>query len=420
MIKKTLLAATFAALPFLANAQGYWVYLQSARHTGMGHVGVGLRPDASSIFMNPGSTSLMEKNSISAGVSFISAKTAFQQSGTTANGTAHPVETNNNPISTPFYLYGVWGPKGEGLASKFKFGLGVYTPFGSSVDWGTSWSGRAALSSISLRSICIQPTVSFKITDNFGIGAGFVYSVGGVNLQRVARTGFSPNPATEGLAELDGAANGMGFNVGIFYQPIKQVSFGISYRSQIDMTVDNGTATMNNIGSVSPLFPTTSFKATLPLPAIASFGVGVYVNEKLTLSGELNYGAWSAYDALKINYGVQGTGWVNINSPRNYSDNFVFRVGGEYKLMENLDVRLGYAYAITPVPNGSMTPETPDANRNNFFAGASYRIGESLRIDAALQLVNVDARTDTNTETNIRGTYKTNATVGALGVAYSF
>jgi long-chain fatty acid transport protein len=427
IIKKTLLAATFAALPFLADAQGYQVALQGAKQTGMAHIGVATKQDASAAFFNPGAMSLLEKNGVAAGVSLISANTAF-----VSQTTGQKFETNN-PLGTPFYFYGVWGPKGEGLASKFKFGLSVNTPFGSSVEWGKTWEGRAALTSISLRAIFIQPTVSFKITDNFGIGGGLAIMTGSVNLQRSTQLASLSNTPID--AVLDGSASGLGYNLGVYYQPIKQLSLGINYRSQVDMKVSSGTATFSNIPAalqpgalgIGRVFPaSSSFDAMLPAPQIVSFGVTVYPTEKLTLAAELNYSGWSAYDSLKINYAEATSptkptsALANTRSPRLYNDNLVFRVGVQYKVIPSVTARMGYAYAITPVPTGSLTPETPDANRQNFFLGFSYLVGEKLSIDAALQLVDVAERKDTNRETNLSGTYKTNATVGAIGVSYSF
>ncbi len=437
MKKTAIIAAALLSLPILAKAQAYQVALQGAKQTGMAHIGVATKLDASAAFFNPGAMSLLEKNGVAAGVSVISAKNAFL-----STETGEKFESNN-PVGTPFYLYGVWGPKGEGFASRLKFGLSVNTPFGSSVNWGKDWIGRAALTSISLRAIFIQPTIGFKITENLGIGAGFTYMTGSVNLQRAVL--FPTVTNMPAAAELDGSASGMGFNAGIYYQPIKQLALGFSYRSQIDMKVDAGTATFTGApaefsqGSNSAPSPTlnylpktATFAATLPAPSIVSFGVTVMPSEKLTLAAEINYCGWSAYDSLRINYtqAVAPTGpglptqrsllAAKSASPRLYNDNLVFRFGGQYKITPTFTGRLGYAYALTPVPAGTLTPETPDANRHNFFFGGSYKVGEKFSIDAAIQLVDVAERKDTNVESKLSGIYKTTATVGSLGVSYSF
>jgi long-chain fatty acid transport protein len=429
LMKKTaLLAAALLSLPILAKAQGYQVALQGAKQIGMAHIGVAIKQDASAAFFNPGMMALLEKNSIAAGVAPISSKTVFVSQNT---GKQHETDS---PLGTPFYLYGVWGPKGEGFASRLKFGLSVNTPFGSSVDWGKEWEGRGALTSIALRAIFIQPTIGIKITNNLGIGAGFTYMTGSINLQRASQLGSLTNTPIQ--AELDGSANGIGYNLGIYYQPIKQLALGLSYRSQVDMKVSSGTATFKDIPAVlqagsatniGRVFPASSaFSAQLPAPQIVSFGVTVMPSEKLTLATELNYSGWSAYDTLRIDYTEAfsatkpTSSLTNTRSVRNYNDNLAFRFGGQYKVTETFTARTGYAYTITPVPSGSLTPETPDNDRHTFFFGGSYLIASKFSIDAAVQLINVVERKDTSRETNLSGIYKTNVVIGALGVSYSF
>jgi long-chain fatty acid transport protein len=274
-----------------------------------------------------------------------------------------------------------------------------------------------------------------------GIGAGFTYMTGSVNLQRASNLPFPG--ASVAYGELDGAASGVGFNAGIYYQPIKQLSLGVNFRSQIDMKVTGGSVKFTNVpqeftqgstlsNSIGSYLPNAAtFDATLPAPQIVSFGATVYPSEKLTLAAEINYAGWSAYDSLRFAYTqptVTNSSGVPLRSllasksasSRNYTDNLVFRFGGQYKVSAALDVRLGYAYAMTPVPAGSLTPETPDADRHNFFLGASYKLGEKFSIDAAIQLVDVVERKDTSKETKLSGTYKTNATVGSFGVSYAF
>ena len=140
----TLLAA--ALLSGSAWASGFQVVLQSNRSTAMGNIGVGLRPDPSAINFNPGALAMMRQNGVQVGANLIYGKTAFlpENSGTT-------YRTVNDP-GTPFHLFAAFGPE----ESNLKFGLGVYTPYGSSVEWEDNWAGRFSLTSLSLRAIFIQ------------------------------------------------------------------------------------------------------------------------------------------------------------------------------------------------------------------------------------------------------------------------
>lgn len=113
--------------------------------------------------------------------------------------------------------------------SRFAFGLGVFTPFGSTVEWEPGWSGQFSLRQIALQSIFIQPTFSMKINDMLSVGGGIDLVVGSVNLQRGIP--ITDQNGEFGGAELSGNANGLGYNIGIFFQPKEYISFGLNYRS---------------------------------------------------------------------------------------------------------------------------------------------------------------------------------------------
>ncbi len=403
---------TIAALiPLLAPAQGFQVNLQGQKQIAMGHAGTGLQLDAASVFFNPGAVSLLEHNSVSAGISPIFANSAFLSSSTSQTF------RTDNPVGTPFTFYGVWGPE----RLRFKAGLGVYTPFGSGVNWGSSWEGRFALEQISLQSIFIQPTVSFQLTENLGIGAGFVYAPGSVNLQRALPV--TSATLTQGKAELDGRASGIGFNAGIYFQPADVISVGLSYRSQVNMQVENGTATFTVPASLQGTtgFPAgNTFNAELPLPRTISLGVGLYPTGALTLSVQADYVGWSAFDTLAFDYATNTPVLQDTRSPRRYQDSFSFRLGGQYQVQEALALRAGAYYALTPVPEGYLTPETPDADRIGLSVGVGYRFGENFVIDVSLLYLQTARRRDTNLETGLSGTFQTKALIPGISVTYLF
>src|SRR6478752_6344914 len=112
-----------ALLSGAAQAGGFQVNLQGQKQIGMGHTGTGLAMDEASIFFNPGAMSHLRENGFQVGVSGIISKIAYQESAP-GNATA----LTDNPLGNPFSVYAVYG-KDE---SPLKFGLGVYTPFGSS------------------------------------------------------------------------------------------------------------------------------------------------------------------------------------------------------------------------------------------------------------------------------------------------
>ncbi|HXP49762.1 MAG TPA: outer membrane protein transport protein, partial [Bacteroidia bacterium] len=229
-MKKFLLIFIISS-PLLINAQGFQVNLQGQKQQGMAGAGTGLMQDAAAVFFNPGGVSFLNGNSASVGM------TPTFANGTFLDADNNSIAHTNAPVGTPFTAYVVWGPD----SSKFKFGFGVYTPFGSIASWDPNWTGRFALTYMKLQSIYYQPTVSYKVCDKLGIGAGFVYGTGNVEFKQ-AMPVVDAN-GNNGVADLKASAANYGFNAGIYYKPCEKLSIGLTYRSQITMDVKNGSAT---------------------------------------------------------------------------------------------------------------------------------------------------------------------------------
>lgn len=396
----------------MAMAGGYQVNLASQRQIGMGHTGTGLLTGTSSIFFNPGAMSHLGYNGVTIGGSAIISKIAYgapEAGGVTAR--------TDNPTGTPFQVYGVYG-----ITDKLTAGIGVYTPFGSTVNWGDEWSGRYGLQQLKLQAIFVQPTVSYAITDKIGIGAGLTYVVGSVNLQRAVPV--QNQNGTEGGIELDGSADpAFGFNAGVYFQPTEQLSFGLNYRSQVDLKVNEGDVTFSNIpAAASANFPNgTTFNAELPMPSTLSFGVGFKPSQSLTLAADVSYVGWDAYKSLRFDFSQNVAGQPSSEAARNYDNAFIYRIGAEYNVTESLALRGGAYLDKTPVQDGYLTPETPDADSRGLSAGIGYSVSESISIDASFLYINKKERTDaSNLSGGIAGTYKSVAYIPGIGLNFKF
>jgi long-chain fatty acid transport protein len=407
-------------------AAGYQVLLQGNRATAMGNLGVGLRPDASSMFFNPGAMSFMECNQIMLGINLINSNVAFWDSETpNSNYTA----VTDNSIGTPFHAYVVWGPE----ESRWKFALGAYTPFGSKVTWGQEWQGRYLLDEISLTAIFTQATVSYRILDKLSIGAGLIAMFGSVELQRVLPVTSDLPPTTINLQ--GDSKTGFGYNLGVYWEISDKWQMGLSYRSKINAELEEGDVTFENVpNSLELLFQPNRFNATLPLPSEVKLGINFEPTDRLTLGVEANYIGWSAYQSLDFDFEEENLGIQDTQSPRNYNDSWVFHLGGEY-ILNRVQLRAGAYYDMTPVDEGYMTPETPDSNRIAFTAGVGYNVGERLQLDLSFllnlgiertQSVDVSQRAGTypsptnSTYAVEPGTYKIRSYIPGLSITYKF
>lgn len=405
-MKKLLVA--MLAITGISFGQGYQVNLQGQVQQGMGSAGAALPIGASSMFYNPGASAFVNRNDIEIGGTGVISNILYTDAN---NGESW---RSNSPVGTPFAAYGLFKPSDS---SNIRLGLAVYTPFGSTVSYEDEWTGRFALTRLELMSIFVQPTVSFKITDQISLGAGLIYSYGKVNLQRDLPITFANGDYAS--AELAGQGHGFGFNTGLFYKPSDLLSFGLSYRSEINMNVDNGQATFNVPESLDSNFPDGAFASSLPLPQVVTLGVGLTPNSSWTYALDVNYVGWSSYDTLAFDYENNTESLEDTKSAREYKNAFAFRAGSQYILKDKYIFRLGLSYAITPVQEGYVTPETPDNNRLSYTAGLGYLVFERFKIDASLLFTKLE-RTDTNIETNLSGTFKTIVFAPGLSLNYSF
>ncbi len=414
--------ALLAAGPAVAG--GFQVNLAAAKNIGMGHIGTGLALDQGSIFFNPGALAFVQARGVQLGVAGAMARMAYR------NDASRQDFSFKHPVATPLNIYAAFGPKGaDGTPGKWAAGIGIYTPFGATLDYGSAWTGRYSLTKITLLAGFIQPTVSYRVTEWLGIGGGFVLGLGYVDLRRdlpiTNQVGTSPSVTLES----DRPARGYGFNAGIYLKPVDRVSVGVSYRSRVDMKVTGGKVTLNNLPAdplIRASFTATEFDATLPLPSSLNVGIGLTPTEKLTIGFDANFTNWSAYKSLDFAFNGTVGGNTTSTSVRRYQNAYTLRAGGQYRVLDALTVRLGGYYDQSPVRNGFITPETPDANRYAATGGVSVHLGEKVDLDFAYEFLAFKQRSQTQAELvanqtatdRVAGTYQTYIHIAALGVHY--
>ncbi|MFR9566054.1 MAG: outer membrane protein transport protein, partial [Rikenellaceae bacterium] len=240
------LITAFAALVSTVQAEGYQVNTLSAKQLGMGHVGVSMKLDSESLWFNPAGAAYQESRfHISGGVTAIDSHAEYS----TINNYTDPVVTtkSDNPLSTPIYFYANFK-----ATEDLSLGLSFNTPFGSSMNWGDSWSGAHIIQDISLMAYSLQPTVSYKfLDDRMSVGVGLMLSWGTVNLSRsllpismnstiaamvgdygadITAVGDNPLVSAEISADTKLA---VGVNVGVMYDINERWTVGASYRSRI-------------------------------------------------------------------------------------------------------------------------------------------------------------------------------------------
>ncbi|MGS2761696.1 OmpP1/FadL family transporter [Sinomicrobium sp. M5D2P9] len=414
-MKKTYISAIVVLMTTFAYAGGYRVALQGQKQLAMGHTGVAVINSAESVFFNPGGLTFLDKKiTISAGISPIFSNIHFQNSEFGWSTKA------DNPIATPFNVYAAYK-----VNDWMSAGIGVYTPYGSGVEYPENWEGSHLVSKIELAAIYIQPTLSFKINEKLSIGGGPILAIGSVNFNRnIDRSMTNVAGERANVTIDDSGVTAWGYSLGLAFRPTDKLTLGFTYKSEMKMKAKDGEAEFHNIPSTAPgTYDNVTFNATLPLPAELAVGASYMINEKWLVAFDYNRVYWDAYESLDV-YFSNGT---DSHNPRNYKNSSVYRFGLQYIATERFTIRGGYYYDESPVQAGYFAPETPRNDSNNFTGGLSFNISERFAIDAAFLFIHfdeVDASYDHYQENGrnvpFGGAYKNNAFIPSIGVSYGF
>lgn len=407
MRKNLLFLFSLIVLHYEMQAGGFKIALQGQKQIGMGSTGVGFAQDAATVYFNPAGMSFVGSQ-INAGINALCPTTSYLDKST--NQLHHAA----SDVFAPFSVYA----SGK-LFKRLSVGIGIYTPFGSGLTYHTNWIGRYTLNSILLQTVFIQPSLSYRITDKLSIGAGYIYALGNVSLNRDIPLN-SGAAATVANAQLDGKAGGMGFSAGAYYKASDKVQLGATYHSKVQMKVDDGEAVFSDIpAALASSFPKhNTFTSELNLPSEIAVGVSYKMTDDLTLALDFNHTFWSSFDSLGFDYGINSASLLDKKSPRLYQNASCIRFGAQYHAGRVVDLRGGIFFDQTPVQDDYVVPELPDNNKVGLTLGATFRIEECLQMDLSLLYEHVAAREQRNIETGLEGTFQTRVLAPGIGLSY--
>jgi len=399
------LGCTLLSTP--AFSGGFKIALQGQKQTGMGSIGIGFAQDAATIYFNPAGMSFIS-DQVNVGFTALIPNTSFLERGT------NTVYNSEKQVFTPFSFYGSYH-----LTKKLAVGLGVYTPFGSGVKYPTDWSGRYVLQQISLQSIFFQPSVSYQVGDILSFGAGFIYAIGNVLLEKDLPLSSGQDHVIAN-AQLKGKGSGIGMNASAYLKPSDRLSLGVTYHSRVNMNVKDGDATFTNIPSaLATSFPATNkFSTELALPSEIGVGFSYKITKELTVAVDFNHTFWRSFDSLGFDYDVNSASLTDAKSPRLYENASCVRFGAQYSAGKYVDIRAGVFFDQTPVKDGYVAPELPDNNKVGLSVGGTFKIVPRLHVDLSLLYENVGYRTQRNIETGLDGSFQTMVLAPGIGINY--
>jgi long-chain fatty acid transport protein len=267
-----------------------------------------------------------------------------------------------------------------------------------------------------LQNVEINPVVSYKVSDTFSVAGGVraVYSMG-----KVYSDGGTLKPAKR---EMEGDTLEYGYNLALAWKPTPDVSVGITYRSKIDLD-EEGDANLYLAG-IGRRFDAA---VSVPIPAALNIGISKTWRDSLTVELVYERTYWSAYETLDFSYGepIQPAlrDAFDKAKPKNWVDTNSYRIGVTYQYSDKLTLMAGYAYDETPIPDTTLSYETPDSDAHIFSAGFKYKHSDSLSYGAAIlydKKVNRTLTTGANLDGIVGEFADGGAVLATVGISYRF
>jgi long-chain fatty acid transport protein len=348
-------------------ATGYQLDTQSAKATGMAGAVTADVNDSSAIYYNPAGLAQGPGIDVQLGDTLIIPSFSFtDNAGNKTN--------SERPVAPPFHVYAALG-----WDDTWSFGLGVFTPFGSIVQWPSGWEGSGAVERIDLRTYDFNPTAAAHF-GAFRIGAG---------LQIVRATlGLTQGivlPDSLGTLNAGLGAWGVGGNGGIQYEIVPdRLQVGFNYRSAVSLNF-SGTATATNIPpELQALFGAQQSVSThLTLPHALTLGLAGKPWERVRLGVDATYVTWQQYGESTFSFSNPALDQTIV---KQWAHTWSIHAGGQYTFSEAWAGRLGVAWDENAAPTTTVTPDLPDSSRVTVSAGLGYIWGP-LHVDVAYQHV---------------------------------
>ena len=410
--------ALSAAASSIVMAGGYKIPEQSLNSMALGAAYVAHTMGADTSYYNPANMAFMaDKQYIEGGITLaVLPKNTY----TLIAPVSGESEEENLVIPNFHYVSNAMGD--------FRWGVSLVAPGGLTKRWSTPYQ-KAFAEEFTLKIIELNPTISYKINDNFSIGGGIriIYSEGVAKSDTTDGNAINPISFPAAIVrDMKGDTIEFGYNLALAYKPTKDINMAVTYRSKIDLNEEgNALLTLNG---------TTVYdgKASISLPLPAALNIAISKTWENTFTLEFNYERtfWSAYKELDFEYGGANiaplTATFDDPVARDWKDTNTFRLGATIQMNNKFTLMMGFAIDETPAPTKTIGFELPDSDAKIFSMGFRYQQTENLSWGAAFLYDSKDpialtAGQQDNAVLNSGGSFGGGgAYLTTIGMAYEF
>ena len=413
-----LLAILMTGEPFFkALANGFALPDQDAFATARGEAVVATADNPSAIFYNPAGITQLEGLYVRGGAYLLNYNTSFKPPpGRFNSGQTYNEQDNFAAAPRIFITY-------TPTNAPVSFGLGVYAPFGGKTSWPQKTGFRSVALNGELTYITINPVVAWEIFPSLSMAAGPMVNYVDMNMEQ----GLDTFPQPVNYYRFNGTGWSAGYNLGLRWQALEQLSFGATFRSSAKVKLDGQTEFQE-----PPFIPSSSRSANMDLnfPMCAVVGVSYRPTPKWNLEFDASYTDWSSFGSNNIYQANPPPGLKTVVPVTlDWQPSWMYEFGVTRYFENCWNVSAGYCFSGNSVPNSYYTPLAADMDRHFFSVGTGYK-GGHLSFDVAYQFGYAKTQTVTGSKPstspggpagqNADGKYDFNSSAVSVSVGWHF
>lgn len=380
--------ATLAAAPAQAS-NGLNLVGFGSESLGMGSADIAVARDSNAVNINPAGMTQMS------GSRFDSYVVPFYST----NFEHRDAFNGNHELDNPFGIFGSAAYVTQAQHPDLRFGIGMFASGGTGLNYenlDTRFGTRDDYSAV-LAIMKVPLAMAWRVDEQLSLGLGVNLTYASTRQKIFPKTssaGADANDPSDDFYGLrvDGAdGTSWNFRLGVQYKATPTVTLGVSYASETDLKLRNGTATFNftpvGLGDVKYRdLRIDGFALAQELGG----GIAWQVTPRWLVAAELNWLDWShaLRDATLTATRPEdraAPARVSFAQSLDHKDQYIVGVGTEYALSDRTRLRGGFNRAPNPIPNKTLTPTLNLTQDYEFEVGFWHKLASGWELSTAFQ-----------------------------------
>ncbi|MBD1557534.1 long-chain fatty acid transporter [Vibrio sp. S9_S30] len=357
-----------------AHAAGYQIAFDSVSGLGRAYAGdAAIGDNATAMGRNPATMALFEQAQFSGSLIYFDAAIDVVGSSS-AQSSSDIVPSQMIPAS--YYV--------RPINDQWAFGIGLYSNYGLGTDLKDTFQSGDVAGDTSIKSVNLNPAISYRVNDMFSVGAGisYIYAMGKATRFLGGGAPSFDKQSTDKLLSWEGDGGTFGWNIGALIELDESTRFGLSYRASSTPKLKGDFTDYKPLVVAIPGGGTAPSTAAVPLPATFEFSGYHDLNTAFAIHYSALWTNWSEYTEFKAtgNKCTVDSGTCFLKR-ENYNDSWRWAIGATYQLDPSMTLRAGLALDEKA---GDTTLSIPDQTAIWYTAGMAYQYSEDWSFDFGL------------------------------------